>query len=292
LNPILINPELFIQTYLRGERVNENSNEYRIGNKGSKCILKDGSGYFDHEEGNYTSIFNEVKRREGLSTAEAIDFCKQRNLLKNFVDTSPVKNTYKEERLKYIQGKLIPFGYTIVHAYLKSRGITDNAYPDECIYHIEEPEGDLLAHRIVDINNKTIGFQTFKITPELKKIKPPKIYGSVKGGKSVISEPSLEEIVLVEGLEDGLTVYQSFLSQKIFKTVWVMIGTGNFLNVEIPKETQKIFLALDNDQAGNKVCERATERFAQMGLSVSRIRPEKEFKDFNDELRGIINEKI
>ena len=56
-----------------------------------------------------------MKRREGLST-EAIDFCKQRNLLINFVETAPVKNTYKEERLKYIQGKLIPFGYTIVHA--------------------------------------------------------------------------------------------------------------------------------------------------------------------------------
>ena len=77
------------------------------------------------------------------------------------------------------------------------------------------------------------------------------------------------------------------LSQKIFKTVLVMIGTGNFLNVEIPKETQKIILALDNDDAGNKVAERSTQRFADMGLSVSRIRPEKHFKDFNDELRGI-----
>lgn len=288
MNPILINPELFIQTYLRGEKVNENSNEYRVGNKGSKCILKDGSGFFDHEEGNYTSIFNEIKRREGLSTFDAIQLCKANNLLLNeYETTAPVNNDYKEERLKYIQGKIIPFGFTIVHAYLKSRGIIDKTFPEECIYLVEEPEGNLLAHRIVDINNQTIGFQTFKITPELNKIKPPKIFGSVKGGKTVISQPTLEELILVEGLEDGLTVHQSFSAMNINKTVWVMIGTGNFLNVEIPKETQKITLALDNDDAGNKVVEKATQRFAEMGLSVSRIRPEKHFKDFNDELRGI-----
>ena len=283
----MINPELFIQSYLRGEKVNEFPHEYRVGNKGSKCILKDGSGYFDHEEGNFTSIFNEVKRREGLSTSEAIDFCRDRNLLINFVEPLTTNNIYKKQRLKYIQGKLIPFGYTIVHAYLKNRSIVDNAYPEECIYHIEEPIGDLLAHRIVDIDYKTIGFQTFRITPELKKIKPPKIFGSVKGGKTVISEPNLEEITLVEGLEDGLTVHQSYLSHNLKKTIWVMMGTGNFLNVEIPKITQKIILALDNDNAGNKVSERATQRFSEMGLSVSRIRPEKTYKDFNDELRGI-----
>ena len=43
-----------------------------------------------------------------------------------------------------------------------------------------------------------------------------------------------------------------------------MVGTGNFLNVEIPKETQKITLALDNDDAGNNVAERSTQRFAPM----------------------------
>ena len=287
MNPILINPLVFIQRYHRNEKLNEHPREYRLGNKGSKCILKDGSAYWDHEEGNYTSIFNEIKRREGLSTYDAVQFCKVNNLLLSEYSVAPTNNNYKEERLKYIKDNLIPFGKTIVHAYLLSRGIEEKAIPEECIYHIEDAEGDLLAHRIVDLNNQTIGFQTFKITPELKKIKPPKIFGSVRGGKTVISQPTLEEIILVEGLEDGLTVHQSFLSMNINKTIWVMIGTGNFHNVEIPKQTQKIILALDNDDAGSKVVERATERFGKMGLSVSRIRPEKRFKDFNDELRGI-----
>ena len=58
---ILVNPHLFIGRYFKGARITETPREFRIGNKGSKCILKDGSGYFDHEEGNYTSIFNELK---------------------------------------------------------------------------------------------------------------------------------------------------------------------------------------------------------------------------------------
>ena len=275
--------------YFRSEKVVELPNAYRVGNKGSKQILKNGSAYWDYEEGNFTSIFLEIKRREGFfNNREVIQFCENNNLLlKKYVSTAPVKNDYKEKRLRYIKDNLISFGKTVVHAYLNSRGIIDKTFPEECIYLVEGTEGDLLAHRIVDLNNQTIGFQTFKITPELEKIKPPAIYGSVKGGKTVISQPTLKEIILVEGLEDGLTVHQSFSAMNINKTVWVMVGTGNFLNVEIPKETQKITLALDNDDAGNNVAERSTQRFADMGLSVSRIRPEKHFKDFNDELRGI-----
>ena len=63
---IRVNPSLFIDRYFKGAKITQTTREYRIGNKGSKCILKDGSGYFDHEEGNYTSIFNEIKNRESF----------------------------------------------------------------------------------------------------------------------------------------------------------------------------------------------------------------------------------
>lgn len=274
--------------YHQGEKVVEKANEYRVGNRSSKVISKN-SLYSDFELGIHDSLFNEIKRKEGfVHNHEVANFCRDRNLIANETHIfKPSNNDYKVERLKYIKDNLVPFGKTIVHAYLLSRGIIEKAIPEETIYHIRDTNPDLLAHRIVDVNNQTIGFQTFKVTPELKKIKPPSIYGSCKGGKTIISQPTLEEIILVEGLEDGLTVHQSFSAMNINKTVWVMVGTGNFLNVEIPKETQKITLALDNDDAGNKVVEKATQRFADMGLSVSRIRPEKHFKDFNDELRGI-----
>ena len=63
MNPILIDPLAFIQMYLRSEKVVELPNAYRVGNKGSKQILKDGSAYWDYEEGNFTSIFLEIKQR-------------------------------------------------------------------------------------------------------------------------------------------------------------------------------------------------------------------------------------
>ena len=55
-----------------------------------------------------------------------------------------------------------------------------------------------------------------------------KIYGTSKGGKTVINIHDYETIILVEGLEDGLTLHQSYLLNNIKRTVWVMTGTSNF----------------------------------------------------------------
>ena len=98
---IRVNPSLFIDRYFKGAKITQTSKEFRIGNKGSKCILKDGSGYFDHEEGNFTSIFNEIKNREGLSTADAIQFCKETKspTLQSYYTPTP-QDEYKVKRLR------------------------------------------------------------------------------------------------------------------------------------------------------------------------------------------------
>ena len=119
------------------------------------------------------------------------------------------------------------------------------------------------------------------------KIKPPKIFGSCKGGKTPLSTTGSTSLILVEGLEDGLTLHQTFLAQKQIRDIWVMIGTSNFMNVELPSHIRKITLALDNDEAGHRVFEKAKERFSSMNLGISRITPDADYKDFNDQLRGI-----
>ena len=60
MKPILINAERFVSMYFPDHKIKENAKEIRIGNKGSKVVMKDGSGFFDHEEGNFTSMFNEI----------------------------------------------------------------------------------------------------------------------------------------------------------------------------------------------------------------------------------------
>ena len=107
-----------------------------------------------------------------------------------------------------------------------------------------------LCHKIVDINLHTIGYQRIWVSSDFKKLPPPRIYGTCKGGKTVINIHDYETIILVEGLEDGLTLHQTYLLNNLKRTVWVMNGTSNFLNVEIPQSTKTIILALDNDEAG------------------------------------------
>jgi|TARA_B110000305_G_C19436451_1_gene639254 5S rRNA maturation endonuclease (ribonuclease M5) len=284
----LVNPNLFINRYLKGTKVTETFNQYRLGNKGSKCILKDGSGYFDHELGNHTSLFNEVMNREGLSTSQTIQFCKDNHMLLNqneMVEVSNTQSKYKIDRLKSLEDNLIPFGFTKAHEYLLKRGILETAIPENVIFF--ESIKNLLCHKITNINDEVIGYQTFKIDSNINKVKPPKIYGSCKGGKTPISITKSQELILVEGLEDGLTIHQSYQSKKIKKNIWVMIGTSNFMNVEIPWGIRKVILALDNDNAGQTVFEKAKDRFGRMNLGVSRIKPSPDYKDFNDELRGI-----
>ena len=58
-------------------------------------------------------------------------------------------------------------------------------------------------------------------------------------------------------------------------------------NVVIPESTKRVILALDNDEAGEKMFEECKERFSNLNKAVSRLRPKPEYKDFNDELRGI-----
>jgi len=282
---LLVNPNMFINRYLKGTKVTETFNQYRVGSKGSKCILKDGSGYFDHELGNHTSLFNEVMSREGLSTSQAIKFCKDNEMLLDYQEPLPNRSQYKQERIKNLEENLIPFGFTRAHKYLNKRGIEDLTIPEGVIFF--DPTNDLLSHKITNIDDDVIGYQTFKIDCDTNKVKPPKIYGSCKGGKTPISITKSIELILVEGLEDGLTIHQSYLKKNLTKNIWVMIGTSNFMNVEIPGGVRKVILALDNDTAGETVFQKAKERFSSMNLGISRIKPNQNYKDFNDELRGI-----
>ena len=285
---IRVNPTLFIDRYFKGAKITQTTREYRIGSKGSKCILKDGSGYFDHEEGNYTSIFNEIKNREGLSTADAIQFCKDNQMLLNDYEeqyTPTPQDEYKVKRLRTLEETLVPFGFTKAHEYLKKRGIKDSTIPENTIYF--ETISNLLCHKITNLFDEVIGYQTFQIDSQINKIKPPKIFGSCKGGKTPLSTTGSASLILVEGLEDGLTLHQTFLAQKQIRDIWVMIGTSNFMNVELPSHIRKITLALDNDEAGHRVFEKAKERFSSMNLGISRITPDADYKDFNDQLRGI-----
>ena len=111
MKPILINAERFISMYFPDHKTKENAKEIRIGNKGSKVVMKDGSGFFDHEEGNFTSMVNEIMRRENFSYPDACKYCKDNNLFISDHAFRYHKKPIETFKREIFEKSLIPFGF-------------------------------------------------------------------------------------------------------------------------------------------------------------------------------------
>jgi DNA primase len=102
-------------------------------------------------------------------------------------------------------------------------------------------------------------------------------------GSALRLGPVSDTIVLCEGPEDGLTLAQQLPD----RSVWVSCGTALMSRVQLPPEVRSVVLAGDNGNAGVAAVEEARAAFMERGLSVREIFPDPEFKDWNDELRGL-----
>lgn len=109
--------------------------------------------------------------------------------------------------------------------------------------------------------------------------KPKLSLGPISGGSIRLAEAG-PDLVLCEGLEDGLS-----LLQEHGLPVWVAAGTSNLGKVELPEVVSRIWIAGDNDPAGQNAANRAADRYSGLGLSVKTVFPEPRFKDFNEQLQ-------
>lgn len=114
-------------------------------------------------------------------------------------------------------------------------------------------------------------------------VRDPKLsLGRVRGGAIRLAEPAAE-LVLCEGLEDGLTLAQELPGA----SVWAAPGAGMLAAMCVPPVVSSVIIAADNDVAGEQVARWAAERFASEGRQVRIMRPDPAYKDWNDQLRGI-----
>jgi DNA primase len=114
-------------------------------------------------------------------------------------------------------------------------------------------------------------------------VRDPKLsLGRVRGGAIRLADPAAE-LVLCEGLEDGLSLAQELPGA----CVWVAPGAGMLAAMCLPPCVERVTIAADNDAAGEQAALRAAERFASEGRQVRIMRPDPAFKDWNDQLRGI-----
>ncbi|WP_428331952.1 CHC2 zinc finger domain-containing protein [Novosphingobium sp.] len=115
--------------------------------------------------------------------------------------------------------------------------------------------------------------------------KPPKAkysYGLIQGN-AFRTGPTAESIICCEGPEDGLTLAQLLPG----KTVWVTCGTEGLSRLKFPNIVKTVILAGDNGEAGRAAVARAHTVYSEQGLAVQEVFPDPQFKDWNDQLRGV-----
>jgi DNA primase len=105
--------------------------------------------------------------------------------------------------------------------------------------------------------------------------------GRIRGG-AIRLAPAAGELVVCEGLEDGLT-----LQQELGVATWVAAGVGNLRTLDLPAGVRAVVIGADADASGMAGARAAAERFVAEGRKVRIIQPYSGFKDFNDELREI-----
>lgn len=198
-------------------------------------------------------------------------------------------NDENRERALAIWGRSRAIAGTPAETYLRSRGIICRL--PECLrfarfqYGKRGREYNCLVALAATADGVATGIQrTFLNDSGTGKASVPKAKLSLGriSGSAIRLAPTAAEMVVCEGLEDGLT-----LQQELGVATWVSAGVGNFRSLELPAGVRSVIIGADNDTSGRLGAEEATKRFRNEGRNVRVIYPLDGHKDFNDELRGV-----
>ena len=182
----------------------------------------------------------------------------------------------------------LPIAGTPAETYLRSRGLLCRL--PECLrfarlrYGRRGPFYNALVALAATFEGTATGIQrTFLNEAGTGKagVPKPKLSLGRISGSAVRLAPQAREMIVCEGLEDGLT-----LQQEIDHAVWVAAGVGNLCKLELPIGVRTVTIAADNDAAGEAGALKAAQRFVAEGREARIIRPIAGFKDFNAELMG------
>lgn len=119
-----------------------------------------------------------------------------------------------------------------------------------------------------------------RVRPDGRKAKAKLSFGIIAGSAVRLGEAA-EELIVVEGPEDGLA-----LMQERRRPVWVAAGASVLPKMEFPDAVRSVVVCADNDQAGNDAADAAERAFIRRGLRVRIMWPDARFKDYNDQLLG------
>ena len=102
--------------------------------------------------------------------------------------------------------------------------------------------------------------------------------GKVAGG-AIRLAPAAADMIVCEGLEDGLT-----LQQELERPVWVAAGASMLPSMQFPGNVRVVAVGGDNDDAGREAAQKAARAFALRGVEARVFFPPAPHKDFNEQL--------
>jgi DNA primase len=282
-----------------------NGYEYRIGSNGSLVVTRrpDGVVFYSHESGDGGDALALIQYGLRCDFKSALAWGK--GFIGLVEGQSLLKTIWKPEKRapepkcskERISGALFllnnskPVLGTYAETYLRNRGITI-PLPANLRFNvgIKNPSTGKfhpsLVAAVQDASDKFTAIHFISLNPfTCKKIEVSgvnaKISKGVIKGCAVRLSPADTNIVVCEGIEDGLSLLQLYPSL----CVWAGLG-GNIRNVKFPPEVTKVTIAADNDEAGKNNALKLYERLKNEGMDVSIIYPPEGFKDFNDYLLG------
>lgn len=246
-------------------------------------------------------IIDYVKAINGCGFLEAIEWLTGMTAHSPLVDRPEAQRLEKADRAMSVayarsQWKVgLPIAGTPAETYLRDRGITRSipgtlrfGHPPLWIDNRTGKTGSTcpaLVAACQDVDGRVVGVQRIFLTDEggVAPLAKPKLsLGQIKGGALRLG-PEASEIIICEGVEDGLTLLQLFPQS----TVWVALGAGNMASVMLPPCTRGVVLAGDNNGPGRCAVEKAREAFEAKHIEVAAIFPAPAYEDFNDQLRGL-----
>jgi DNA primase len=238
-----------------------------------------------------------LREREGLDFAGALRWLGAEAPARERPRRSPAEDRAEREaavtQARAIWRRSRPLAGTPAEAYLRSRGIKSapGSVRFARVALWRDPETGragrwtpALVAACQDAGGRVTGIQRVCLTPEGQKAgrKAKLSLGQVRGGALRLGPPAAH-LVLCEGPEDGLTLWQRSRGRS---SIWVSLGTCNLHAVVLPDAVEAVTIAGDNNPAGRAAAEVAAEAYAAQGRRVRIVYPGPDFADWNDELLG------
>lgn len=231
-------------------------------------------------------VFDYLARLHDVGLLEAVEMLTGGSVPTARIAASPVDDSPdRTEEAKAIWRAAAPAPGTLAETYLRSRGlhlpIPVSIRFARLRYGTKGPEHPALVAAVQCVEGKVIGIQrTYLNSAGTGKAAVPKAklsLGRVSGG-AIRLAPCAPSLIVVEGLEDGLT-----LLQELGLATWVAAGASMLPAMAFPEAVTAVAIGGDNDDAGRRAARKAAEAFAHRGIG-SRVFFPAGAKDFNAEL--------